>query len=117
VHNSKQFATFIYQIATSFAEKKKTMHKSTLTTEEQYRKSYEKIIRSINKNGRVELTDRDGKPYTVNIGRSMRRIDIYSLIAQDVGYGHSEYTAARYIKKILKEKSKGDPCGRPNSPQ
>jgi hypothetical protein len=81
------------------------MRKSTLTTEEQYRKSYKKIIREINKNGKVELANNKGEAYIINTGRSMRRIDIYSLVAQDAGYGHSEYTAARYVKKIIREKT------------
>jgi hypothetical protein len=82
------------------------MRKSTQTTEELYRKSYEKIIREINAGGKVEIVGSDGQPFTVNTGRSLRRIDIYNIVAQDIGLGHSEYTAARYIKKIIKEKSR-----------
>ena len=86
------------------------MRKSTSTTEERYRKSYEKIIRAINEKGKIEITNGDGEIITIDTARSLRRIDIYYIVAQDVGYGHSEITAARYIKKIIKEKSGGAAC-------
>jgi predicted PP-loop superfamily ATPase len=80
------------------------MRKSTLIIEEKYMKSYEKIISEINKNGKVTICGSNGEPITVNTGRSIRRVDIYSLVAQDVGLGHSEHTVAWRIRKILKEK-------------
>jgi hypothetical protein len=81
------------------------MWNSTLTTKKRYRDSYEKIIREINEKGKIEISDRNGEPIIIEAARSLRRIDLYYIIAQDVGYGHSEITAARYIKKILREKS------------
>jgi hypothetical protein len=79
------------------------MHNSTITTERCYRKAYDEAIRAINEKGKVEIRSNKGETFTINTAYSLRRADIYSLVAQLAGYGHCERTAARYIKKIIKE--------------
>jgi hypothetical protein len=81
------------------------MHNSTIAAEEHYRKAYEEAIRAINEKGKVEVSGSNGETLTINTGYCVRRSDIYSLVAQLAGYGHSEITVARYIKRILKKKS------------
>jgi hypothetical protein len=86
-------------------KKTKSMHNSTITAEERYRKVYEEAIKEINEKGKVEVSGNNGETLIVNTGYSVRRTDIYNLVAQLAGYGHSEITVARYIKRILKKKS------------
>jgi hypothetical protein len=91
------------------------MHNSTVTTEKCYRKAYNEAIRAINEKGKVEVSNNKGETFTINTGYSMRRADIYSLVAQLAGYGHCERTAARYIKKILKKTINNSHANKPNS--
>ena len=91
------------------------MHNSTVTTEKCYRKAYNEAIRAINEKGKVEVANNKGETFTINTGYSMRRADVYSLVAQLAGYGHCERTAARYIKKILKKTINNSHENKPNS--
>jgi hypothetical protein len=69
---------------------------STKKTRELIRRSYDKIIRKINSGeGRIVIAEN----VYVDAGKTLRKADIYALVAQDIGLDYSESTVEKYVRE------------------
>ncbi|MDR2359385.1 MAG: hypothetical protein LBD87_06260 [Prevotellaceae bacterium] len=65
------------------------------------RASYDKVIKAIN-SGKGKITLDDG--VAIDAGKSLRKVDIYSIVSQDIGLGYCEQMIEKYVREYLKEK-------------
>jgi hypothetical protein len=63
--------------------------------------SYQKIISNIN-SGQGNIIMNSGA--TINAGKSLRKVDIYNLIAEDTAMGYSEKMIEKYVQQFANSK-------------